>query len=257
MSERFEGVLDALKGSRSYEELGGVMERTIRALGFACYSYIDIRPLWLPGEPEPFYLTTLPPGFVRGYAEEELLPHDPLVLRAASTTAPFQWSTCSEFHTWAHPRRGKRSKAERVFEFSYLHGYTSAQEIPLHAVDRQGRRASALISLYWQHDPSCLTEPASTSPWLCLISAYFHEQVQDLRGQGVTAPEAPPPSLSDRERECLLWACRGKTRGETADILGVRERTVEFHFEKAMRKLGVHNKVHAIAAAIHLGLICP
>ncbi|HEX2569475.1 MAG TPA: LuxR family transcriptional regulator [Polyangia bacterium] len=257
MSERFEGACDALKGSRSYEELGGVMERTIRALGFACYSYVDVRPLWLPGEPAPFYLTTLPPGFVRGYAEEALLPYDPLVLRAASTNAPFLWSACTEFHTWTRPRRGKRSKAERVFELSYEHGLTSALEIPLHAVDRRGRPAAALISFYWQHDPSCLAEPSITSPWLRLIAAYFHERVLELRGQGVMDPEDPPPSLSDRERECLLWACRGKTRGETADILGVSERTVEFHFEKAMRKLGVHNKTHAIATAIHLGLICP
>lgn len=257
MSEGFEEVLDALTRSQSYEELDGVMDRTIRALGYACYSYVDIRPLWLPGEPLPFYMTTLKPEFVRGYIQDEFLPYDPIVLRAASTNAPFMWAACREFHEWARPRRGKRSKGERLFEFARDHGYTEGQEIPLHAVDRRGRPTSALLSLYWQHDPSCLTQPEITPPWLRLIAASFHERVLNLSSRGLMEPETLPPSLSDRERECLLWACRGKTRGETANILGVSERTVEFHFERAMRKLGVHNKFHAIATAIHLGLICP
>jgi LuxR family quorum sensing-dependent transcriptional regulator len=257
MSERFEGALNALADSRTYEELDGVMVRTIRALGYACYSYLDIRPLWYPGEPHPFYLTTLSPEFVQGYIENEFLPRDPLVIRAATTNTPFMWSSFREFHSWMRPRRGRRRKAERLFEFAHECGYTEAQEIPLHAVDRRGRPASALISLYWQHDPLCLTQPEITPIWLRLVAAYFHERVLDLRSRGMTTPEDLPPSFSDRERECLLWACRGKTRGETAQILRVSERTVEFHFERAMRKLGVHNKFHAIATAIHLGLISP
>lgn len=257
MSKRFEGALNALVRSRSYEELGGVLMRTIRALGYACYSYLEIRPLWYPGEPEPFYLTTLSPEFVRGYIEKEFLPHDPLVIRATSTTIPFLWSSFSEFHSWMRPRRGRRGKGERLFEFAHECGYTEAQEIPLHAVDRRGRPVSALISLYWQRDPSRLTQPKVTPIWLRLVAAYFHERVLDLRSQRGTDPEGAPPSLSDRERECLLWACRGKTRGETANILKVSERTIEFHFETTLRKLGVHNKCHAVATAIHLGLICP
>ena len=65
------------------------------------------------------------------------------------------------------------------------------------------------------------------------------------------------PSLTNRERECLAWACRGKTGGETATILDIGERTVEFHLQNAMRKLGVHNKVHAIAVAMRRGLVAP
>ena len=71
------------------------------------------------------------------------------------------------------------------------------------------------------------------------------------------APETPFVILSNRERECFTWACRGKTRSETAEILAISDRTVEFHFQNAMRKLRVHNKFHAIAIAIHMGLITP
>jgi len=61
--------------------------------------------------------------------------------------------------------------------------------------------------------------------------------------------------LSGRERECLAWASLGKTAWETAQILGLSRRTVEFHLENAVRKLGAGNKVHAAFIAMRRRLI--
>lgn len=63
------------------------------------------------------------------------------------------------------------------------------------------------------------------------------------------------PSLSTREEECLLWAAQGKTSKETGLILGVTERTVNFHLYNAFHKLKVHNKNAAVARAITLNLL--
>jgi len=62
-------------------------------------------------------------------------------------------------------------------------------------------------------------------------------------------------SLSARQMECLWWASRGKTSKETAIILGVSERTVNFHLYNAFGKLNVHNKNAAVARAIMLDLL--
>jgi PAS domain S-box-containing protein len=67
------------------------------------------------------------------------------------------------------------------------------------------------------------------------------------------APETP--AISDRERECLRWVSVGKTAWETAVILGLSRRTIEFHLNNAVRKLGASNKVHATTTAIRLGLL--
>lgn len=61
-------------------------------------------------------------------------------------------------------------------------------------------------------------------------------------------------SLTRRERECLLWASRGKGQEEIALILGLRPRTVRFHQENAMGKLGARNIAAAVAMATALGL---
>jgi DNA-binding NarL/FixJ family response regulator len=61
--------------------------------------------------------------------------------------------------------------------------------------------------------------------------------------------------LTGREREVLTWAGLGKTSGEIATILGLSERTVNFHFDQAMKRLGVTNRTQAVATAVAQGLI--
>jgi DNA-binding NarL/FixJ family response regulator len=61
--------------------------------------------------------------------------------------------------------------------------------------------------------------------------------------------------LTEREKEVLTWAGRGKTSSEIAIILGVSERTVNFHCDQAMKRLDVINRTQAVAKAIAEGLI--
>lgn len=68
---------------------------------------------------------------------------------------------------------------------------------------------------------------------------------------------APIPSLTSREKECLQWAAAGKTSWEIARILSVSERTVIFHIGNATKKLGATNRRQAVARAISLRLIAP
>jgi DNA-binding NarL/FixJ family response regulator len=56
--------------------------------------------------------------------------------------------------------------------------------------------------------------------------------------------------LTEREREVLTWVGRGKTSSEIATILGLSERTVNFHCEQAMKRLNVINRPQAVAKAL-------
>jgi DNA-binding NarL/FixJ family response regulator len=61
--------------------------------------------------------------------------------------------------------------------------------------------------------------------------------------------------LTEREKEVLTWAARGKTSSEIAIILGLTERTVNFHCDRAMKRLDVINRTQAVAKALAEGLI--
>jgi DNA-binding CsgD family transcriptional regulator len=64
-------------------------------------------------------------------------------------------------------------------------------------------------------------------------------------------------NLTEREKECLLWAAEGKTGWEIANIIRISERTVTFHLQNAVQKLGVVNRQQAISRALSLRLIEP
>jgi DNA-binding NarL/FixJ family response regulator len=63
--------------------------------------------------------------------------------------------------------------------------------------------------------------------------------------------------LTDREREALTWSARGKSSCEIAEILRISERTVNFHVDNAMRKLGAASRIQAAVKSALLGLIEP
>lgn len=59
--------------------------------------------------------------------------------------------------------------------------------------------------------------------------------------------------LSCREKECLFWVSEGKTSWEIAQILGITERTVNFHLNNAIRKSGCKNRYQTVAKNIITG----
>ncbi|WP_269748660.1 MULTISPECIES: helix-turn-helix domain-containing protein [Sphingobium] len=81
---------------------------------------------------------------------------------------------------------------------------------------------------------------------------------------GKYGPHRPPSGpfddpgdvvLTGKERECLVWVSAGKTAWETAVIMDLSPRTIEFHLNKAIRKLNAANKVHAAVIAVRKKLI--
>jgi DNA-binding NarL/FixJ family response regulator len=63
-----------------------------------------------------------------------------------------------------------------------------------------------------------------------------------------------PTNLTRRETEVLRFILSGKTNKDMARILCRAERTVEYHRNRLMRKLGVHNVAELVKCAIAMGI---
>lgn len=61
--------------------------------------------------------------------------------------------------------------------------------------------------------------------------------------------------LTAREKSCLYWAAQGKTSWEIGTILGIKERTANFHIANVCAKLGVNTRQAAISIALEVGLL--
>ncbi|MFZ6645282.1 LuxR family transcriptional regulator [Undibacterium sp. TJN25] len=67
-------------------------------------------------------------------------------------------------------------------------------------------------------------------------------------------PEAET-QLTTREVEVLRWSADGKTSGEVGNIMCISERTVNFHVNNALVKLGANNKTAGVIKAAILGFL--
>lgn len=83
------------------------------------------------------------------------------------------------------------------------------------------------------------------------IGLLFHGAVRQQPGLGGLV------GLSAREREVLTWTAAGKTSKVIAHRLNLSARTVEHHIASAQKRLGAHNRTHAVAKALVLNLIQP
>lgn len=63
--------------------------------------------------------------------------------------------------------------------------------------------------------------------------------------------------LSPRQREILLWSCRGKTYADIALILGLSTASVKTYLDQTRWKLNAVNITQAAAVAVATGIFTP
>ena len=64
-----------------------------------------------------------------------------------------------------------------------------------------------------------------------------------------------PVELTDRQRECVMWAARGKSDWEIARILSISEDTVGEHLRHARERYGVSKRTLVAIHALFDGTI--
>lgn len=209
-----------------------------QALGVPRFAYLNTTH-----SDAPFHIeTNYPDEWVRHYLARGYMEVDAVALEAARSPLPFHWQAAL-----ARPEHG--AAAHRVFaeaaEFAIRDGFT----VPIHSSS-----GLSIISLAID-DPALFTAKGTARRHaLHLLALHFHLACDRALAE---APTPPAPALTPREREVLVWAAKGKTGWEIAQILHLSERTVTYHVENARTKLGAASRAQAVVAALTLGLIRP
>jgi DNA-binding CsgD family transcriptional regulator len=178
------------------------------------------------------------------YNEQEYLKVDPVVDYCANHTLPLQWHN---LNAQILEKKIVRQLMNEATEF----GLNSGLSLPVHTPDGE----FAMLTFTSEEKPrefGALMQ--EITPLMMYFAYHMHESVMNIFRETNTYKLV---ELTDREKECLLWAAEGKTSHETADIIRISESTVRFHLNNAARKLDVYSKSHAVAKAICSGLISP
>ncbi|RJQ14705.1 MAG: response regulator [Nitrospiraceae bacterium] len=62
-------------------------------------------------------------------------------------------------------------------------------------------------------------------------------------------------AVTPREKEVLAWLKEGKSSRDISLILGISDRTVNFHINNVMHKLNAVSRMHAVAIAVEKAII--
>lgn len=81
-----------------------------------------------------------------------------------------------------------------------------------------------------------------------VIAIYVYDIYRRVSGTSV----AISFQLTPRELECIHWAANGKTSWEISRILGITERTVNFHLGNSMQKTGSNNRQQLIRNCMNI-----
>lgn len=194
-------------------------------------------------KPHFIYISGYPTEWRERYNAQGYMGLDPTVAHCATNITPIAWNGV---------KPEKNSHSWQFMDEAKQFGLNSGISLPIHST--QGDFAMFNLSSS-KDDADMQKQMAHAVPFAQLFTSHLHENVRRLFA-GEILPLAKA-QLSNREKECLMWAADGKTAWETSEILGVSERTVIFHIQNAAEKLNVVNRTQAVARAISLGLISP
>lgn len=253
-------ALLSIETAGTIDQLKIVMQRIAESYGFASFNFIDAGRAY---SNTPFYFGTTGARWEQEYRGNNFVHIDPYIAKARRFNLPFDWQSIAI----PKARRGPKSGVARLMDAASSHGFQEGLVVPHHFCDDIGRMHSTVCVFYWQDKPSAFTRFKEVHRHeMHLLVIYFMQRSMEilalekrgdltLIGAKATARESGAMRLTDRERDVLSWAGRGKTTLETATILALSDLTVETHMRNALAKLGAQNKTHGVAKCISLGLI--
>jgi DNA-binding CsgD family transcriptional regulator len=235
-------LFESLLICNTVEELHTSTTAIARQMGFEHFLY-GVQVNTSLTRPYRFILSCYPEEWRKHYDEEGYANIDPTVAHCAKTSIPIIWKN----------EVFKGRKEARVRSEAKDCGLVSGASFSVHG----GGGDTAMLSLSTSRESREVQDNIVAMMGKAqLLTCYLHEAVQRI-----VLSKGPVPlkkiSLTEREKECLLWAAEGKTGWEIANIVSISERTVTFHLQNAAQKMGVVNRQQAISRALSMRLIEP
>jgi LuxR family quorum-sensing system transcriptional regulator CciR len=236
MFSRVEAFVRDVRGLESEEALGSALADVSRDLGFHYFAlthHVDVRQ-----NSSAIRIHNYPDGWAEWFDEQSLGATDPVHRATNVTSVGFAWSRLPDMIALTPQDR-------RILELAQREGIGEGFTVPAHVPgDAHGSCSFA-----------CVTGESFSEqnlPLLQLVGAFAFEAARHMRR---TRFSKGPIQLTDRQRECVMWAARGKSDWEIARILGVSEATVGEHLRHAYERYGVGKRTQVAIHALFDGAI--
>lgn len=231
-----EDLLTRLNAAHGATEVFSVIELESKALGFDHLAY-GVRFRYPLSNPRIVLLNNYPEQWQTLYADRGYMNNDPVVMRGMVSQLPFVWSE--------HYSQASDTFWEEARQFGIANGWSQS------ATDCRGRQS--LVSFVRGAECLSSAELFANGARLSFLAHAGHEYLCHQLAREHHAQDLG--ELTTREVEVLRWTAEGKTAGEISILMGISERTVNFHTANTMAKLNCANKTATAVKAAILGLL--
>lgn len=233
-----EECADAIAGATSLDDLTPVLAAIAIEMGFRYFAlthHLDI-----PRAPQPAVrLHNYPAAWADYFDAERLGPSDPVHRASHMTGVGFTWSRLPGLIQLTARDREVLARAERS-------GLGDGFTVPAHIPGESAGSCSFATAAGRQ-------VPADRLYLAQLVGGLAFEGARRL--VAARPDPADRPQLTERQRECVYWAARGKSDGEIAEILGISHETVILHLKQARARYGVYKRTQLAVHALFDGTL--
>jgi LuxR family transcriptional regulator, activator of conjugal transfer of Ti plasmids len=238
MERSFQEFTDAIQTADDEIGFERIARRITERLGFRWFAYLRL------SDDIPTLISSYPKSWTDRYFDLGYQQIDPVVRRSRHESELFSWGGSA-------PKAVGTREQRTFFDEAMTFGIESGVTVPIRG--GFGRMAAFTMAT---DEPTASVEQLVDEfrDVFQLVGLYFHTHVTVKVRTGVKSPEGEG-ALTQRERQCLAWAARGKTVADTAVLIGIAPRTVVFHLEKARQKLNASSIAQGVAEAMRRGLL--
>lgn len=169
---------------------------------------------------------------------------EPVLKAAERTSSGFLWS---RLHEHVPMGEQEREYMKRAAGFGLAEGFTVPNHVPGETFGSCHFAVSRRSDL-----------PVQNLPAAQALGCFAFEAARQIvhKNQQPSEEYVIPAPLTDRQRDCVLFAARGKSDSVIAELLKIRPRTVNEHIEAAKRRYSVATRTQLIVRALFRSEIC-
>lgn len=216
------------------EDLRRSVTDVAATFGFAYYAvghHVNL------ASPTLIQLSNYPEAWVETIRERRYITDDPVVMACQTSAAGFRWSEIRALIALSQ-------RQEQILEGASRAGLGDGFTVPIHIPGECAGSCSFAVRSESELQEHLL-------PAAHYIGCFAFEAIRRIareipaRGHSGNGNSANPV-LTSRQLDCVVLVARGKSDGDTAQLLGISPDTVHQHIETAKQRFGVATRMQLV-----------
>lgn len=237
-----EEFVSASKTAQSMRDLRELIELSSRELGFDYFAIVHHIRFGHPSK-DKIRLSNYPIEWLAMLRQDQGF-QEPVLKAAERASTGFLWSQVEELVPLTERQHNYMNRAVR---YGLAEGFTIPNHVP-------GETFGSCHFAVTRHS----VLPAQNLPAAQTLGCFAFEAARRLLKitQEPSENYVIPAPLTERQRDCVLFAARGKSDSVIAQLLDIRPATVNEHIEAAKRRYSVATRTQLIVRALFRSEIC-